>query len=108
MPYKLTVRAPETAYVGEPVTFTGELTFDGEGVGGVKIFLLINDEVVDETETLSNGNYEFQRVFHQPGTYKVQTSTTPKPPSKIPWSIIGAIMAGTIVVGVLSKKGVKK
>ncbi|MCS7387108.1 MAG: FixH family protein [archaeon GB-1867-005] len=103
MQYKLTLYGPEVAYVNEPVVFHGELrklTKNWEPVEGAKIYLLINDEIVADTETLREGYYEFTWTFKEPGRYKVQTSTTAKPPAKIPWGIIaaGAALAGLSLI----------
>ncbi|RLI45207.1 hypothetical protein DRO69_05810 [Candidatus Bathyarchaeota archaeon] len=103
MQYKLTLYGPEVAYVNEPVVFHGELTKNGEPVEGAKIYLLINDEIVADTETLRDGYYEFTWTFKEPGRYKVQTSTTAKPPAKIPWGIIAAGALAGLSLIVLAK-----
>jgi len=99
--YKLTITGPEFTYVGQEVSFRGQLTEDTTPIEGVPIKLYVNGKAVAETVTDEGGNYEFKIKFEEPGTYKVYSEAEIPGVPAIPWKTIGAIIAAAAGVGAL-------
>ncbi len=68
---ELTINAnPTSIEAGSQVTFTGELSLNGEALSNVPLSLYVDNIKVMETKTKSNGSYEFKYKFEKEGEYE--------------------------------------
>ncbi|RLE51001.1 MAG: hypothetical protein DRJ20_02745, partial [Candidatus Methanomethylicota archaeon] len=97
-------------HVGESITFTGSLSFEGTPITGVDVSLYINDEPVESTVTNINGEYSFTYAFMNEGTYEckvvcetyeveseVQTIKVSAPPSP-PVMLYGLAIVAVVII----------